>query len=152
MLYIERERVASILGLLELLKPFRSSFVKSRLSGQRFYETRMAEIISLIASAVGVAGVLPAKHSSNKFDEIRNAFGEIEAISKDTHAFHAVVSSMLLVVRNSTVVTGLQQDQELCRAVIDLKDFLQICPVVLQQIQSLVRSHLKPADGRHRIS
>ena len=114
----------------------------------------MAEF-GLIAGVVGVAGaaVASSKALFEMVDEVRNASVEISAISKDTHAFHAVVTSVLLAVRNSTVAAILQEDQELCEAVVNLADPLQNCAAVLKQIESMIRPHLKPTnDGGHRIS
>ena len=58
-----------------------------------------------------------------------------------------------MAVRNSTVVTILQQDEELCEAVVSLVEPLQNYCTVLDQTDGLVRPHLKPAgDGARRIS
>ena len=83
----------------------------------------MAEI-GLIASVAGVPGAVVASSKAlfEMVDEVRNAPAEIAAISKDTHAFHTVVSSLLLATRNPTVLSILQQDQELCEAVVNLAD------------------------------
>ena len=114
----------------------------------------MAEF-GLIAGVVSVAGaaVASSKALFEMVDEVRNASLEIITISKDTHAFHAVVTSVLMAVRNTTVVAILQQDPELCEAVVNLADPLQNCAGILKRIQGMLKPHLKPSnDGGHRIS
>ncbi|KAL8791928.1 MAG: hypothetical protein Q9195_005504 [Heterodermia aff. obscurata] len=114
----------------------------------------MAEI-GLIASVVGVAGAALAasKALSDMIDQIRNAPEEIIAISKDTHSFHGIITNVQVAITDQFIVSRLQTEQQILRAVKQLEEPLKNCGIILTQMQSRIKRHLKQSDnGGFRVS
>ena len=114
----------------------------------------MAEI-GLIASVIGVAGAALAasKALSDMIDQIRNAPEEIIAISKDTLSFHGIITNVHVAITDEFVVSKLETEQQILRAVKELEGPLKNCGTILTQMRLRIKSHLKRSDdGGLRVS
>lgn len=114
----------------------------------------MAEL-GIIASVVQLAGaaITSARALCDLVDTIKHAPEEVSAISKDTHAFRNVVSSVKTALQDNTVQLILTGDRKLSEVVEGLEEPLKNCSAVLAQLKPRIESHLKPtSDGGSRMS
>ena len=114
----------------------------------------MAEI-GLLASLIAVAGaaITSSKALFELVDQVRNAPEEVLAISRDTHSFHNVVSSVRGAIRDPAVVRILEEDCQLRDLVKELEDPLRNCAAVLAQLKPRIQAYLKPnSKGGYQIS
>ena len=105
--------------------------------------------LSLIAGVISVSGAAIAASSAlfDLVDTVRNAPAEITAISRDTHAFLDIVSSLETSLRDPTITEGVVKNANIMNAVTKLKEPLDNCVRILAQVDAKLRSHLKPIAG-----
>ena len=114
----------------------------------------MAEL-GLIASVVGVttAALAASKALSDMIDQVRNAPEEIIAICKDTHSFHGIITNVQVAITDQFIVSKLETEQQILRAVRQLEGPLKNCGRILRQMRSKIKSHLKQSDdGGFRVN
>ncbi|KAG8527395.1 uncharacterized protein KY384_007547 [Bacidia gigantensis] len=105
--------------------------------------------LSVIAGVVGISGAA-IKASDTLFelvDSVRNAPAEITAISKDTHAFRDVISSLDISLKDRTVTSVISEDENLTEAIQKLEKPLANCQNILKEVDGKLRAHLKPTSG-----
>ena len=115
---------------------------------------KMAEV-GLIASVVGVTGAALAASKAlyDMIDQVRNAPEEILAISRDTHSFHGIITNVQVAITDQFIVSRLETEPQILRAVEALEGPLKNCGTILTQMRSRIKSHLKQSvDGGLRVS
>ena len=114
----------------------------------------MAEL-GVLASIVGIAGaaIASSKALCELIDQVRNAPEEMASISNDARAFHDIVTSVQLVIRDARVLNVIRRDEKLCDLVTKLEQPLHNCLTVLVQLRSRLKAQLRStSDGRLRVS
>lgn len=111
--------------------------------------------LSVIAGVLGVATVA-AQSSKGIFqlvDAIRSAPDEIQNISRDVHAFYAILYSLKTSLQDPKIVAIVTKDDALTALIGNLRMPLSNCSAVLGQLMVKIQSFVRPLDGeRYRMS
>lgn len=115
----------------------------------------MAEALGIISSVITI-GTVAVQSSQALLDFVRNvreAPEQITAISQDTEAFGAIVSSLRSALKEQSVQDEIIRDPVLFEIVAKLKDPLNNCAETLDKLTVKLKARFKPTpDGHYRLS
>ncbi|ERF68059.1 hypothetical protein EPUS_09411 [Endocarpon pusillum Z07020] len=116
----------------------------------------MADPFSIIA---GVLGITAAVIQSSKIflelvNDIRRCPEEVKSVSKDVHAFYAIISSLNVTLREVDVKDAIAYDDALLTTIGNLAHPLEHCRVILGELKVKIQQQLLPFpnDRRFRIN
>jgi len=115
----------------------------------------MAEALGIIASviAIGAHAVQSSQALLGFVRNVKEAPEQITAISQDTEAFGAIVSSLGSALREESVQEEIIRDPILFEIVTKLKDPLNNCSETLNKLMVKLKAHFKPtSDGQYKLT
>jgi Fungal N-terminal domain of STAND proteins len=105
----------------------------------------MMDPFSIIAGVIGITSA--AIQSSKAFFELVNAIkgcpAEIQAVSRDVHAFYAIVFSLNAILKEVDVKNVISCDEAMVSMITNLANPLENCQMVLGELMIKIQKRLK---------
>ena len=106
----------------------------------------MADPFSIVAGVLGIANV--AVQSSKVFlelvNDIKGGPAEIRSVSRDVHAFYAIVFSLNVTLKEVNIKNVITCDEAMVNMIGNLAGPLENCQVVLGELMVKTQKQLKP--------
>lgn len=106
----------------------------------------MTDPFSIVAGVIGIATA--TIQSSNVFFELMNDIkggpAEIKSVSRDVHAFYAIVFSLKATLKEANVKNVITCDEVMVNMIGNLAGPLENCQMVLGELMVKIQKQLKP--------
>ncbi len=111
----------------------------------------MAEPLSIIASVTGIAtaALQSSKALLELVNDIKGSSEEINAISRDVHAFYAITYTLNTTLKEKVIIDAVGYDEAILEMIKNLSDPLSNCQAVLGELMLKIQRNLKAgSDGK----